>query len=149
MRKAVRAIMLKDNALLVMRRNKFNQQFYSLVGGGVDMGESAEQALEREVHEESSITFTNPRLVIIEDAGPIFGTQYIYMCDYVSGEPILANDSEEAKITAIGQNLYQPQWLPLDELQDANLLPRELKEAVIHGLQSGFGDEPLALKIAG
>ena len=53
MRTAVRAIVIKDQSLLVMHRNKFGQEFYALVGGGVDYGESAEQAnglMERYVH---------------------------------------------------------------------------------------------------
>ncbi len=148
MRTAVRAIVVKDNHLLVMYRNKFGQEYYALVGGGVDLGESNEQALHRELQEESGITVQNLRLVIVEDAGEMFGVQYIYRCDYVSGEPALSPDSEEAKISALGQNLYQPLWLPIADLSATNLLPAELKLAVINGLKNGFPDTPLSLTIS-
>ncbi len=147
MRQSVRAIVLKDDALLVMQRNKFGREFCSLVGGGIDVGETQEQALHREIKEETGLTVSNPRLVIIEDAGKFFGMQYIYVCDYVSGEPMLAPDSEEAQITALGQNLYQPGWLPLTELPDANLLPTELKQALLPMLPNHFPAEPLRLTI--
>lgn len=148
MRTASRAIVVKDSQLLVMHRNKFGHEYYALVGGGVDFGENAEQALYREVREEASIEIANPRLVIIEDAGSIFGIQYIYLCDYVSGEPQLAADSIEAKITADGKNLYTPMWQPVSELPTLNLLPAELKDALTAGLRDGFPEQPIQLKIS-
>jgi 8-oxo-dGTP diphosphatase len=147
MRQAVRAIVVKDNHLLVMKRNKFGQEYYSLVGGGIDMGETADQALYREVSEETGLAIANHRLVITEDAGSMYGIQYIYLCDYVSGEPALAPDSAEALIHAGGQNLFQPLWLPLAELPAANLLPIELKDLLLVSLADNFANAPIALTI--
>ena len=79
MRYASRAVVIKDNQLLLMHRNKFGMEYYALVGGGVDPGETPEQALYREVTEEASITIANERLVILEDAGKMYGIQYIYL----------------------------------------------------------------------
>jgi ADP-ribose pyrophosphatase YjhB (NUDIX family) len=148
MRQAVRAIVVKDNNLLVMKRNKFGHEYYSLVGGGIDIGESAEQALYREVAEETGIGISNHRLVITEDAGSMYGIQYIYLCDYVSGEPVLSPDSAEAMIQAAGQNLFQPMWLPLADLPSAKLLPIELKELLLESLANNFAKAPMALTIS-
>lgn len=147
MRQAVRAIVVKDNQLLVMHRNKFGHQYYALVGGAIDIGENQLQTLQRELQEEAGITVSNPRLVIAEDAGNMYGMQYIYLCDYAGGEPTLSPDSTEAKISAAGTNLYTPMWLPLSDLPAANLLPAELKEAVIAGLKNGFPDQPLQITV--
>jgi ADP-ribose pyrophosphatase YjhB (NUDIX family) len=147
MRQAVRAIVVKDGNLLVMHRNKFGLEYYALPGGAMDMGEEQLQTLHRELGEETSIQVANPRLVIIEDAGDMYGMQYIYLCDYAGGEPALMPESEEAKINALGSNLYEPRWLPLADLPQTNLLPKELKQAVIEGLAKGFPDTPLQLKI--
>ncbi|MGC1176973.1 MAG: NUDIX domain-containing protein [Candidatus Saccharimonadales bacterium] len=146
MRQSARAIVVKNGTLLVMRRRKEGREYYALIGGGIDAGETPEQALYREVKEETGITINNHRLVIIQQGG--FGRQYIYLCDYVSGEPTLAEDSEEAKIHAGGQNLYQPMWLPIGELPRVTLLPVELKQALIKNLADGFPKEPLTLTIA-
>lgn len=148
MRKAVRAIVIKDNSLLVMHRNKFGQEFYSLVGGGIDLGETAAEALYREVAEEASLQITNHRLVIIEDAGNMFGIQYIYTADYVGGEPALAPDSPEAMIQAAGQNLYQPMWLSLDKLESVNLLPEELHGLLKKHCPDSWPAEPIEITIA-
>ncbi|MDB5165079.1 MAG: mismatch repair protein MutT [Candidatus Saccharibacteria bacterium] len=130
-----------------MHRNKYGRQYYALVGGGVDEGETPEQALHRELQEEVSMTIANPRLVIIEDAGEYFGTQYIYLCEYIGGEPKLAADSEEAAAHALGQNLYDPMWLPLKDLPNVEFLPPELRDVILKGLENGFPDTPIELKI--
>jgi ADP-ribose pyrophosphatase YjhB (NUDIX family) len=44
---SVRAIIIKDKSLLSMRRDKFGMQYYTLIGGGVDVGEDHETALRR------------------------------------------------------------------------------------------------------
>src|SRR4051812_20844149 len=84
MRSAVRAIIIKDDQLLVMHRNKFGTEYETLIGGGVDMNETFEQALYREIREETGVQITNPRLVFTERAGEPYGTQYVFTCDYVS-----------------------------------------------------------------
>lgn len=148
MRKAVRVIIIKDDALLVMHRNKFGHEFYALVGGGIDVGETAEQALFREVSEESGLEIANPKLVIIEDAGDMYGIQYIYTADFVSGVPALAVDSAEALIHTKGNNLYTPMWLPVSDLPSAVFLPKELKNVLIERLQRGWEEVPIELTIS-
>ena len=136
-RESVRAVVVHDGKLLVMKRNRFGQEFYSLVGGGIDYGEAPEAALIREVQEEASLVIDHARLLAIQE-GPKFGKQYIYAAEYVSGEPLLDAASEEAAAQQAGQNLYQPMWLSIEDLPAANLLPIELKAFLIAGLENGF-----------
>lgn len=143
MRKASRAIIIKDGQLLVTKRNKFGSVYYILVGGGLNIGETAEQALYRELREESGVEVTNPRLVYLENAGEPYGLQHIYLCDYVSGEPALHPDSDEAKITAMGQNLYEPMWLPLERLPDVEFRSQRLQRAIMDGIKNGFPEKPV------
>ena len=145
MRKAVRAIVFHDNNLLVMHRNKFGNEYYALIGGGIDFGESAENALRREIKEESNLDIDSPKLVFIEEAGDPFGTQYIYLCDYVGGDISLQPNSEEAQINKMGKNLYEPLWLPIGELPNKPFMSPELKKALIDGINKGFPDEPITI----
>lgn len=147
MRKAVRVIVVKNNALLVMHRNKFGHEFYALVGGGIDVGESQEQALYREVSEETGLQINNPKLVIVEDAGDMYGVQYIYTADYVAGDPALAVNSPEAMIHASGKNLYTPMWLPLDQLPNVTFMPPELKELLLKHTSGGWPVDPIEIVI--
>ncbi len=142
MRKAARAIVIRNSQLLVMYRNKFGTQYVTLPGGNVEMGETPEQAAARETTEESTVTVTNPRLVFIDHAGDPYGDQYVYLFDYVSGEPILNPDSTEARIHAMGKNLYEPKWLPLDDLPAANFLSPELKAAILEAVKGEWPQQP-------
>ena len=141
MQAAVRAIIINDDTLLVMHRNKFGTEYDTLIGGAVEMGESFEQAILREIQEETGVQVQNPRPVFIDRAGEPYGTQYIFLCDYVSGEPVLSAAAPETTINAMGQNLYQPKWLPLAELANAPFKSEATKRAILFGAEHGFPEE--------
>lgn len=141
MKQAVRAIVLKDSSLLVMKRNKFGSEYYTLVGGHVELGETTENALYRELEEETQIKVSNPRLVYIEAAEVPYGDQYVYLCDYVSGEPVLSPDSDENKINKIGNNMYSPMWVALDKLGELPFRSEKLKKKIIKHIAEGFPEE--------
>lgn len=143
MKTAVRAIIVRDGKILVMKRNKFKKLYYVLIGGGVNVGEQPEQALVRELAEETTMAAETARLVYIERGGDMYGDQYIYLCGGgAEGEPVLSEDSEEYKINQLGQNTYAPMWLPLNELEAAPFFPEVLKYKLIEGLKNGFPSSP-------
>jgi 8-oxo-dGTP diphosphatase len=148
MRKAARAIIVQDGSLLVMRRNKFGERYLTLVGGGVETGETPEQAVVREVREETGLQVTDTRLVFVEDAGEPFGAQYIFLCGHKPGSPTLSEDTGESIANRKGKNLYEPTWLPLAQLPEAPLRSQETKAALIKGFGHGFPDEPEHLQPA-
>ena len=128
-----------------MKRNKFGHIYYTLPGGGMNMGETSEHALVRELAEETGLQLGNAQLVFIENAGEPYGTQYIYLVDYAAGEPTLSPASNEASISAMGQNLYQPMWLSVAKLEDVPFISDKLRQAVLHALQTNFPAQPLTI----
>jgi len=144
-RQAVRAIVLHDQQLLVMQRNKFGQQYYTLVGGGVESGEELEAALRRELREETGMAVGTVRLVFIEAAGDRFGEQYVFLCEYLGGDPVLSVNSEEAAESALGQNTYQPRWLPLEEVSQVAFRSTAVRDALLAGVAGGWPEAPLEL----
>lgn len=145
MRRAVRAIILRDDKLLVMHRNKFGKEYDTLPGGNIELGETPEIALTREVNEETGVVFQTPRLVFIEHVGDPYGTQYVYLCEYVSGEPHLDPNSEEAAINKLGKNLYQPAWIIASELEHMEFITPRLKNALVESFKSGFPPAAIVL----
>lgn len=145
MKYAVRAIVIRGDAMLAMKRNKFGNEFYTLVGGAIDPGETPEQALRRELMEESGLSVGDVRLVFVEDAKAPFGVQYVYWCEYQSGEPKLDPKTYEAQLNAQGQNTYEPLWLPLAELAETRFRSGSLKEALLDAIAHGFPTEPREL----
>jgi ADP-ribose pyrophosphatase YjhB (NUDIX family) len=145
MKKAARAIIVRDNHLLVMKRNKFGHQYYTLIGGGVEIDESNEQALVREVHEETGLIVKNAKLVMIEEAGVPYGTQYIFLCQDPGGEINMQESAIESQLNKMGQNLYTPMWLPYEKFkQTDDLLFRseKLRSAIVRALENGFSNKP-------
>lgn len=141
MKRAVRAIVFKDNQLLVIRRNKFGKKYCTLPGGGVDMGETEEQALRREMAEETGLSLGGARLVFTEQAGEPYGTQYVFLVDYLGGEPALHPASDEAGINQLGQNIYEPAWLPIAALPAVPFISERLKRAILTGIKEGFPEK--------
>lgn len=144
-RNAVRAIVLRGDKLLVMRRDKFGHRYYTLIGGSMAPGEDTRQTIQRELLEETSMKLTGARPVFKEEAGDPYGTQYIYLCEVAGDEPQLPPDSEEAKINALGQNLYTPLWMSLEEFRTVPFRSDRLRRAILAGIENGFPEKPMVL----
>lgn len=142
MRKAARAIVIRDDELLIIHRNKFGKKYDTLPGGRIEMGESPEEAIRRELLEETGLEVGDARLVFVEEAGDPYGTQYIFLCEYKGGEPKLSADSEEAAINKLGQNIHEPMWLKIDELAQRPFVSEDLKGRIIRGCKESFPKDP-------
>lgn len=145
MRRASRAIIIRDDKLLVMKRNKFGRHYYTLIGGGIDFNETPEQSLVREVKEETGLDITKYKQVFTEEAGEPYGTQFIYLVEDPGGEAVLQASSEEARISSGGKNTYAVTWVRLSELEKSAFLSTKLKHAILRSVSEGFPDQPILL----
>jgi ADP-ribose pyrophosphatase YjhB (NUDIX family) len=144
-RTAVRAIVLREDKLLVMRRDKFGERYYTLIGGSMAPGETTDQTAKRELLEETSMKLVSAKPVFKEEAGDPYGTQYIYLCECEGDELALSPDSEEAKINELGQNIYTPEWMRIDEFKSVSFRSERLKQAILSAIEHGFPDKPTVL----
>lgn len=115
-------IVIKDGSILVLRQ----RSGYDLPGGGIDLGEMPEEAVIREVKEESGIEVANPKLQGI--ASTFFKFAHVpsnesiqsimlyYACDFIGGE--LSRDGFDEH-----ESLYvhEAEWWPLGKLDELNV----------------------------
>lgn len=132
------AVVVHDNKLLTMfRRNE--KEYYTFPGGGVEPGETNEQAVEREIYEEVSLRVEVDRLVyeLHHDNGDI---HYYFLCTYLSGEPKVQIGTNEYRDNLTGVNTHLPQWLPLDGMSRTGLYPLEVRDKLLRDVAQGFED---------
>jgi len=110
---AVSAAILRDGKVLLVRRaRKPALGVYTLPGGVVEAGETLEEALVREVREETGlaiepVTLAGHREVIVHDTEARIERHFVILCfasRWLAGEPVLNDELDEAR------------WLRPDEL---------------------------------
>ena len=109
-------IIIKDNKILLLKQTNG----YDLPGGGMNMGETPEEAVIREVKEETGLAVKNPKLLAVGNSFYLaYGTtdkfrqaiMLYYTCEYVGGELSTAGFDEAEQEYGVA-----PQWLPTEEL---------------------------------
>lgn len=146
MSKAVRAIIMNDDYILVMFRNKQGSKYTTLVGGRINEGETPEEALVREIREETKLKITNYELVFIEEHDAPYNSQYIYLCDVESYGPVELEDmSEEATLNKLGFNTHKPMWVSKTGFKNLAFRTPALQQAILEGMKNGFPPEPVEL----
>lgn len=122
-RHCARAIILNEaNQLLVFERTRRDglaqktHHYYSIPGGGIEEGETPEQAVVRELHEEMLVDIVPQRLIIHQIDPADQREHYYFLAHIVAGTPTFNPQSEEANRKAFSTiNTYAVTWADLDD----------------------------------
>ena len=146
MSKAARAIIIEDGNMLVMHRNKQGSQYFTLVGGRVDDSETIEQAVVREVREETGLEVVSAQLVFYEPHPMPYNEQYIFVCQVAPHDTIgIQTTSEEAMLNKLGFDTHTPYWIPLKAFAQLAFRTPQLQQAILNGIAKGFPRQPVQL----
>ncbi len=114
-REAVRAVILRNNNLLMVQTNKGD---YKFPGGGIKNEEKHEETLQREVKEETGYLiskvkermgiFTERNLDEFEEDSIFEMISYYYLCEVPENQTIQQLDDYEAELD------FSPQWINID-----------------------------------
>ncbi len=114
-RKRSVAIVVRNGKILMERVFYFGREFYTVPGGGIEEGETPEQAALRELKEECGVdgTIVKPLAVLYKADGNAEFSFEITIPD--DQEPITGYDPEE---TSDDPPLKEVLWMGLDEISE-------------------------------
>ncbi len=119
------AVVVRGHKLLVMARVLDGREYAVLPGGGIDPGETPEEAAVRELAEECSLDGVAVRRLFDGHHGGR-AASYV-LVDAPEGEPVLGGPEAEAQSE---DDHYQPLWATEAELPVLGLLPEGIAELV-------------------
>jgi putative (di)nucleoside polyphosphate hydrolase len=130
-------IVNSHNELLLVNLESFEEKYFAIPGGGLDEGETLENAVYREVEEELAITKENLELVGKSDIPLRFlfkqivlardGREYVGQERHFFGFRFTGNDS---MITARAGEVRSYIWVPMPSLGDYLLFDNQLHDTV-------------------
>lgn len=138
-------VLVKENNVALIERHRSGLHYFTFPGGGVDEGESLEQAALREAQEELGIEVVIRRKLaevqlgqksrqiyfLVEQTGGIFGTG--------TGE-----EYHESRNRGAQKGKYIPIWMSIDELsRHRNVYPADVARLVVNSTTEGWPDMPL------
>ena len=133
-------VLIQDGKVALIERHRAGMDYFVFPGGGVDEGESPEQAAVREAMEELGIEVSIKQKIaeiqlgqksrqvyfLVEQTGGEFGTGVGE--EYTDSDP----DSPE-------QGVYIPIWMPIDELPlYQNVYPASIAKQVVSSVVGGW-----------
>ena len=125
------AIIIEDGCVLFAGNDR-DDYLYS-VGGAVHIGETAEDAVVREVFEETGLMYEIERLAVIHenffngDGGDLNGLECHEICLYFLMKPQGIKEINMKGITPSGaaEKMY---WIPIQEIGSRKMFPSFMKE---------------------
>jgi len=132
LRKRATAVIIKNRKILLIRRVKPNADYFIFPGGGVEEGESVEEALKREVMEELTLevkkfkllfsikNLTVPQMITIHKGNR---DEHFFQIKEYAGTPEIGGPEKEKMSD---DNQYKIVWVSLNKLKElTNVYPRE------------------------
>ena len=117
------ALIVQNNQLLV---TKDKGEYYT-IGGAIQVNETTEEAVVREVREELGVKAETRQLAFVvenrfEQAGVSYhNIEFYYLVDLLEDAPLTMREDEKT---------LPCEWIDLDKLKDINLVPSFLKTAL-------------------
>ena len=120
------ALVIQDNKLLVAKSRDYD--CYYTVGGGIRQDETSDKAVLRECFEETGHHYQIDRLVYVQER--FFQLENINHHEVVFFYLMKDDGFEVVSGVNTDQQKEQLFWLPIEELEEINLVPTFLKTAL-------------------
>lgn len=141
-RTRVAGILFIDGKIALMHRKDVIKrpempEYYTFPGGGLEEGETAEEATIREIEEEFGIKVKVVKKLYEMESSKFNQKEIFYLCEYISGEFGTGSGPEfsgDPKYIESGK--YIPELIEIEKIEEINLFPVEIKENMIKDIKN-------------
>jgi 8-oxo-dGTP pyrophosphatase MutT (NUDIX family) len=133
-------VLIRDGKVALIERHRAGLDYFVFPGGGVDDGESLEQAAIREAMEELGIEVAIKQRVAEIQLGHK-SRQVYFLVEHVAGQFGTGAGEEytDADPNDPDEGIYIPIWMPIQQLpQYQNIHPEFVKNLVLKSLTDGW-----------
>ncbi|MGV8169024.1 MAG: NUDIX domain-containing protein [Candidatus Nanoarchaeia archaeon] len=125
MRNVSRVLIQKKEKILFIHRHKKGIEFFTLPGGGIEEGETPEEAAVREAKEETSLSIKIDELLwkLQARSKGELGELFVFSAKDVEGVTKLGGPEEKRNR---GENKYELEWISISKINNLFILPPEL-----------------------
>lgn len=140
-------VLIQDGRVALIERHRAGLDYFVFPGGGVDEGESPEEAAGREGMEELGVEVIIKQKVAEIQFGP--ESRQVYFLAEQRGGKFGSGAGEEytdADPDSPEEGIYIPIWMPIDQLLlHQNIYPADLARLVVKSLEAGWVEAPSIL----
>lgn len=134
MKESVRAAIVANGKILLMRRVRDGREYFVFPGGKREEGESFEEALARELREETSLEISRPKFLF--DVKDPERNEHFFLVEEFSGTPNIIGEEKDRMGPT---NVYELVWMPLaDAFAKENLVPEEARAKLAASMVRGL-----------
>jgi 8-oxo-dGTP diphosphatase len=130
-------ILLQDDRIALIERQRAGLHYFTFPGGHVEAGEMPEQAALREAKEELGLDVSIQRL--IAEIWWHNRPQYYYLAEVVGGL-FGTGTGEEMHNAPPERGSYRPVWVSLEGLLALPIFPHVLAEMIVKARSTGWPD---------
>ncbi|RWS41762.1 NUDIX domain-containing protein [Bacillus mycoides] len=118
------AIIVQDGKIALIKRVREGEVYFVFPGGGIEEGETSEEATKREVYEELGVRIQMGHLIATVEYN---GTEYYYDAHIIDG---IFGSGKGEEFELKGRGSYIPIWMPINELPNLNIKPYDVGKNV-------------------
>lgn len=145
MRERAGVVLIRDGKILLMFRHHWSQhnghEYYILPGGTIEPGENPEEAVVRELKEETGLDITIQSKLFEHEVPPgtsKYGRQHYFLAS-AEGEPVLGGEESAANHP---DDYYELRWVPINDLPATEIFHPDTKKLLLEALVDKIDPAP-------